>query len=461
MDYVIRPLVHAAAPLSTALYKYELGLEERNRGTYSPALLEAQKKLESLRCQHQATVKTAGPVPEAHGRSRFSLPSIVVRTRPSARHLGLGNTSLTRVLKESFPLDTIEPTGNGCPNTDWPRQTEPHHPITTMETNSSPTERCVKLYPDIALGMLRQEVVAAGRIWLLLQYIDAEGRGWVSLTTARKRLTETNAVLRICGRRQLRKLLSRGEGLFWRRNDDRIWLKSAAKVAASLNVQRLTGKPIALPIDDLLKGVFHARAHFYASFHSSRNKEASNGKGSNPIARSTLKRLSHASRRSQQRYERRAGIYAQSNIALGGVSTIENDQRIAWKQGTAAFRFRDSAGKMGRKGITYSAWQLPNNYTGPHATLPKGRQKRINRELVDLFTKGMTGNGKISGVFSRGSGRESRAGDSCPNHLYHKHGLSAAASYTRSPDIDAYWPDRQSAAGSYRLWFIISCNEDA
>jgi hypothetical protein len=73
----------------------------------------------------------------------------------------------------------------------------------------------------------------------------------------------------------------------------------------------------------------------------------------------------------------------------------------------------------------------------------------------------MTGNGKISVAFSRGSGRKSESGDRCPNRLYHKHGLSAAASYARSPDIDAYWPDRQCAAGSYHFWFIISCKEDA
>ncbi|MGB3717885.1 MAG: hypothetical protein WA996_26000 [Candidatus Promineifilaceae bacterium] len=436
-------------------------MEKRLRGTYSPALLEAQKKLESLRFQHQTTLKTAGLLPEDRGRSRFSFPSVVDCTRPSSRHLGPEKTSLTKVLKDSLPQDRIDPTGNGCSNTNWPRQTELHQPFTKIGTNSSPAERCVKLYPDIALGMLRQEVVAAGRLWLLLQYIDAEGCGWVSLSAARRRLTEIDAVLRVCGRRQLRKLLSKGDGFFWIRNDDRIWLKSAAKVAASLKVQRLIGNPVALPVDDLLKGVGHARAHFYASFHSSRNKEARGGKGASPIARSTLQRLSHASRRSQQRYERRTDIYAQSNIALGGVSTIENDQRVAWKQGTAAFRFRDSAGKIGRKGITYSAWQLPNNYTGPHVTLPKGRQKRINRELVDLFTKGMTGNGKISVAFGRGSGRESRPGDQCPNRLYHKHGLSAAASYSRSPDIDAYWPDRQCAVGSYHRWFIISCKEDA
>ena len=38
------------------------------------------------------------------------------------------------------------------------------------------------------------------------------------------------------------------------------------------------------------------------------------------------------------------------------------------------------------------AWQLPNSYTVSLTHRPKGRQKRINRMLSDLFMQGMTGN---------------------------------------------------------------------
>ena len=309
--------------------------------------------------------------------------------------------------------------------------------------------------------MLRQEVVATGRIWLLLKHMDRGGSGWISLPQARRHLTEGSGELRVCGRRQLRKLLSRGEGLFWGQDKDRIWLRSTAKVAASLNVHRLTGSPIALPVADLLQGIGHVRAHFYASFHSGRNKDSGKSKRSNLIARSTLQRICHTSRRSQQRYEKMAGIASQSNIAIGGVSTVENDQRIAWNKGTAAFRFTDSAGKKGRKGVTYSAWQLPNKYSGPHKTLPKGKQKRINRELADLFMKGMTGNSKLSFSFGPRGDRQGGSDSNQTKRLYHNHSQSAAASYARSPHNDAYWPDRDSAVGAYRLWYHICGKENA
>jgi hypothetical protein len=404
---------------------------DRDREKHSPAILAAQKRLEHLRCIHRATVSPHRWPPGTHGRSNFS-------------PLGspYSDKTVVTLAPPSLPVGAVTP------------DTAP------AKLNIYDPTPSIKLYPDLAIGMLRQEVVATGRIWLLLKYLDRDGSGWISLSQARRQLAEEIGQWRICGKRQLRKLLSRGEGIFWRRDKERIWLRSTAKVSASLNVRLLTGSPVALPIADLLQGVGHVRAHFYASFHSGRNKESSKSIRSNLIARSTLQRLCHTSRRSQQRYEKMTGIVRQANIAIGEVSSIENDQRTAWNKGTAAFRFTDSAGKKGRKGVTYSAWQLPNKYSGPHTTLPKGKQKRINRELADLFMKGMTGNGKLSFSFDHGGDRLGVSEDNCTKRLYHNHSQSAAASYARSPHDDAYWPDRNRAVGAHLLWFHICGKEN-
>ncbi|MFN2190282.1 MAG: hypothetical protein ACK2T3_16080, partial [Candidatus Promineifilaceae bacterium] len=315
----------------------------------------------------------------------------------------------------------------------------------------------VRLYPDLALGMLRHDLAAVGRVWLLLQYMDTEGRGWLTLGEIRKQLTDEDSGLHICGLRQLRKLLSRGDGLFWQRDDERLWLRSTSKTAAALGVRRLAGRAVALPISALLQGIGKLRAHFYASFHSGRNKESSRTNQSNLIARSTLSHLCSTSRRSQQRYEKLVGVESQSHIAIGGASSTENNQHMAWEKGMALFRFTDSAGKRGRKGISYSAWQLPNSYSSPHKTLPKGKQKRINRELADLFMKGMTGNGKGSHVFDQGGAHCDGSEDKRTHRLYHKNSQSAAANYERVSGSEAYWPDRMSSAGSFRVWFHIRC----
>ena len=79
-------------------------------------------------------------------------------------------------------------------------------------------------------------------------------------------------------------------------------------------------------------------------------------------------------------------------MALGPLVGAADEQEVAWRRGRALFHLRDSQGRHGRPGAVYLAWQLPNEYTGPHAALPRGRQKRLNRALADLFHDGMTGN---------------------------------------------------------------------
>ncbi|HMT21745.1 MAG TPA: hypothetical protein PKE20_10975, partial [Promineifilum sp.] len=94
----------------------------------------------------------------------------------------------------------------------------------------------VKVFPDLALAMLRTKTAAAGRVWLLLRHADAAGRGRVAVDEATRLLTDDGSPLRVCGRRQLANLLRAGEGLYWQRDTDRHgaeWLRpaGAARVA--------------------------------------------------------------------------------------------------------------------------------------------------------------------------------------------------------------------------------------
>jgi len=258
----------------------------------------------------------------------------------------------------------------------------------------------VKVYPDLALGILRRKKAAPGRVWLLLRHHDAAGRGRVDLAEAVRLLTRDGSPLRICGRRQLINLLAAGEGLFWQRDtgsDGREWLRlhSATRVAAGLGVARLGGSPVAVPLNALTGTIGQCRAHLYAAFHSGRTTTdllTGERRGRGPIARETLCKLSGAVPNSQRNYERRAHVGRRSAIAVGPQVGRADEQELAWRRGRALFHLRDRQGRFGRPGATYLAWQLPNEYTGPHATLPRGRMKRLNRALADLFHDGMTGN---------------------------------------------------------------------
>jgi hypothetical protein len=155
-----------------------------------------------------------------------------------------------------------------------------------------------RLYPDIGLAMLREEQTAAGRLWLLLTGLDEEGWRRVRVARIRHQFTKKSSANYLCTWPQLRHLLRDGEGLYRERDEERVWLRSAAKVAFGSGMVPLTGRPVALLAAALLDGIGRFRAELYAAFHSSRVNPAPDGQSLvAPIARETLTALSGVGRR--------------------------------------------------------------------------------------------------------------------------------------------------------------------
>lgn len=306
-------------------------------------------------------------------------------------------------------------------------------------------KRYFTIHPDLAVALLRNDLAAAGRIWLLLRHLDSEGRGWVSVEQARTLLTEKESSFRVCGWRQLRNLFAQGDDIFWQRDgaagqDARIWLRSTAKVARRLGLARLCKRPVAVSLNILLEGVGTVRAHFFASFHSGREKDS-------PVARQTLEDLTGVSRRSQQLYEARAGVKKQQNWVVADPYAEDEVQHRAWQQGNAVFELRDHQGKSGPAGASYVAWQMPNSYVGPHTPQAPSRKKRINRQLAVLFNKGKTGNGKQK------CERTSSANVNAMTR-YFEHGRAAVRAYNRDAGNDLYWRTPASY-GPYQVWHLL------
>lgn len=291
----------------------------------------------------------------------------------------------------------------------------------------SPTSNlALKLYPSLALAMLREGQVAAGRIWLLLRHLDEQGRGWIDVDQARNQLSGKEMPLRVCGWRHLRNLLAQGEGIFWQRQETRLWLRSTNKVAAALGVIRFNGKPVDLPLAILTESIGVVRAHFYASFHSGRDHER-------PIARQTLQRLGGICPHTQRDYEKRANVKTKTNFAIGAKYTSAQAEEIAWQHGGACFQLTDRQGQQGKPGTTYLAWQLPNSYCGPHSQQGCGGQKRFNKKLADLRPKGTAGN------------------DHSMVKRYYSNGQLAAKAFNRGHE-DIYWQ-------GHRIYYWLGSGE--
>lgn len=409
-------------------------------------LLAAQARLTELRRQRQV-IRLVSDSTESeclHGRfpspsrppQKPTLQAIQANLDKLPLHLGWGSSTLTAVLRPHH--HPLSPTSN-------PPSVSSAQPAVILEKRPSPTA-VFKLYPDLALAMLRTNRTAVGRIWYILREVDTRGAGWVSEEQCRALLTERDSTWRVCGWRQLRNLLRRGEGIFWQRRNGRIWLASVAKTAAALQVERLAQRPTAVPVSTLTAKLSVVRAHFYASFHSShQNADTDRPK---PIARATLNDLTTLTPKTQRAYEQTARVKTQANFAIGKSSSPERLQETAWKKGAASFELVDRNGRQGKAGATYVAWQLPNSYRGPHQIMARGRQKQINRELTDLFMKGMTGNGQ-------------KATDqhTCLVQRYFRNGRLAAQAFNQGKiGEELYWCSPQPAkATSYRrVWHVIT-----
>ena len=383
----------------------------------SSALLAANRILLERRQRAGVTVSAtmqAGSRPIAHAEIA-SLPP----------HLGWGSERVTAVIRVAHQTP-ITPSPIQLPD-----------PIIIEEAPPQSLATTVKIYPSIALGMLREEQTAVGRIWLLARHFDDAGSGKIRIAALRGLIATPSAPQRVCGWRQLRNLLRQGEGLFWERDKTHLWLFSAAKTAHTLGVTRLTGKPIALPVSSLLGGIGAVRAHLYASFHSGRAK---NSVDAMPIARETLTAVCNTSPTTQRKYEAETKLAVQQNYAIGGVVNKENAEASAWKHGAGVFILKDKGGKNGRSAQEYLAWQLPNTYGSSHQQRPLGRQKRINRALKDLVTQGMPGNVE-------------EAGESVVAKRYFGNGKLAADARGKS-EGDLYW-HRKKGKNGRSFWHTI------
>ena len=428
----------------------------------SLALIEANQRLQKQQAQaRSARQAEEWPVEqgehsslgEARSRMHPESAAAIIATLPD--HLGWGSAPVTALLRrrrqhESKPGVGVSGHEGDSGEVAAADQADDHNlvcqgggNVVNIYANDLPSILTpgdwVKLYPDIGLGMLRREMTAPGRLWLMLRAIDKEGQGSIPIERAKELLVTESSPWRLCGQRQWRNLLREGDGVFWTRDREHIWLRSVAKVALALGVERLTGQPVALPVTALLAGIGAFRAHLYTAFHSGRNKESVRGRQVMPIARVTLAGLSGVGASSQRAYEKQTKLKVQANFAVGEVATEENRENRAWVQGQAVFELTDYRGQQGRKGETYLAWQLPNSYLGQHQHRPKGRQKRINRELKDLVMQGMPGN------------VEERA-ETHPEKRYYPNGKEAVRGCGREQESGVYWQRHRTRNRQFVLW---------
>ncbi len=307
----------------------------------------------------------------AQGR-HSATPALQANTQPP--------TAGRKLAPASGWLTALHTAANAAPSSSSPSIEEP------VQTQPL-THQTITVLPTMASAFQKQACVAEARLWYLCRLVDSAGRGWLDIADIRAHFAHRESELRIAGWRRVRQLLQRGKGVFWQQdNRGRVWLNSAEKVAAKLDITRLSGRPVQLPVTALTANLRTAKAHLYATFHS--------GRDTAPISRHTLSAVTGVPERTQRSYDALASVPRQSNVAVGAIATADT-RHEHFAQRPGAFELIDHKGKQGPAGTRYQAWRLPNSYGRLHKTCLTGHQKRINRRLrrIDLANQRAQGNG--------------------------------------------------------------------
>jgi len=369
-------------------------------GSTSASLLAANERLLALRKQthvakgKEPTAKATDVPPWQNAEPSSHFPSTTDYISQLPDHLGWESESVSQAIRATLNKQKPEsarakqlradhpsfhPIADGSYSGGQPLGVSNQDKVGTQLRLSLDGDT-VKHYPSIGIAALKEEQATIYRAWLMCRYLDVNGRGWLPVQDVRKQLTDKESKLRLFCWRRLRQILGQGHGRFWKwdKVQGRLWLYGAAKVAINLDVERLTGKPVALPVKTITIGIGDFKAHLYGAWHSGR-------KTNNPISREVQHSITSIPERTQRHYCKVAGIRRQTNIAIGNKTNPEEVEKLAWQRGRATFEFVDHQGRQGRKGTTYIAWHLPNSYTGPHQQSPNGRMRKINRKLTDLL----------------------------------------------------------------------------
>ena len=132
------------------------------------------------------------------------------------------------------------------------------------------------------------------RLYKILQALDPNGRGWLSNQTVGELLTRKESPSYIYGRRQLKIILRRGEGLFWNRakcgSGVRIRLVARAKLVTKLGINHLKGREVSFPLKMLLGSGRGRQAQVNAALYTAVHAGQIRGKkgDSRPITRARV-----------------------------------------------------------------------------------------------------------------------------------------------------------------------------
>jgi len=322
-------------------------------------------------------------------------------------------------------------------------------PASTPEPQEIKPPETVKAYPYLLTAFYKADLAPVGRVYHVIRAIDhVNNVGWLDLAQLRSMLTDKRSPWRICGKRNLRMIMSRGRGIAWDITaNGRVRYKSPDKILIALGAGRLRGKPVKFPVKSgLLSGIQAFKARILESWHAGRGKET-------PISQHATSKETGIPESSQRRYNNQKsektkkklnGVTRRRNDAIGGRKTIESYHAAGSYHGNC-LTFVDYIGKMGAPGQEYVSWRLPNSYETQIEQTATGRQKKINKSIALVIIPERGKNDRV-------------------DKLYYQNSGEAGSAYNCNPEHDCYFPmvttmtrttANKAKLQEVRLWSVL------
>ena len=261
----------------------------------------------------------------------------------------------------------------------------------------------------------KHQQAPAARMYQVLRHLDPQGRGWFELPIIRPQLTRKRSEHRLFGWHLMRQVLALGNGVLWDIVGDRLCLRRPARIIIQLSGDRLTGKPVSVPIADIVSSQGAYNRTVYHSWLSGRIDNS-------PISRAAIEKATGNPVSTQQHYDRCAGIKPERNITIIGDYSKEAYQEALSQYGGAAYKYKDS-----RSGKMIIVRQLPNVHEQAFEHSANGRMRKINSEIPHLVKIPQPGK--------------------CEDDIYQKRYFadkqSAEHAYCKDPMPVRFWPMNQ------------------
>ena len=232
--------------------------------------------------------------------------------------------------------------------------------------------------------LLRHEL--SFRLWAAIRWLAA-GENHVSTMQIRQEFSDNGQYAFTSWpnlRKQINRAIDRGY-LHYSKDKEQIYFTSESRVALEvLGLAGVGGWALNVSIEELKGDFMNNRSLFYASFHGSR------GDGfSQPISRQSIQGETGRGKRTQRKYEKRAGVKTSRNFEYVG-------------RGTNKLPLPDTGLLLiGSGKDRMLVKQLPNSFSANLQTVKRGR-RWLNQRITNLCKKS-SDNGQYPPVIVMGS----------------------------------------------------------